>query len=816
MSDSPLRPSPPDLGSSRTLEIAHVLFTDIVGYSKLPMDEQESLLMQLQDAVRHTPEFARAEASEELIRLPTGDGMALVFFRDPEAPVRCALELSRILRSYPEIKLRMGIHSGPVYRVADINANRNVAGGGINIAQRVMDCGDAGHILVSEEVANVLGQLSRWKGYLQNLGEAEVKHSVRVHLFNLYTEDAGNSALPHKLSGATLSAADIAKSARRRTRRQAAVILASLALCAVVVLGLYIGFYHYWPRAPVGISRAMIITRLTNNGKSKKAAISPDGKYIAFVIEDADKQSLWVRQGATASDAQIIPPEESLYSDVLFSSDSNYIYFTRSPGTTPATEYDLYLHRIMLYRVPTLGGAPHEVIKDITAPVALSPDGKFLCLGGFWIANADGSGRREFPMGLRKLISGLAWSPDGKIIAASLGDGIVTESLESVLGTQLGINVSERSQERPLSRRHWFNAGDLTWLSDGTALILNSSDQNPDNPSQLWLVTYPQGDVERITNDFNDYHGVSITSDSTALVTAQQQNLYSTWVVPGHDVSRARQISVAAGSEGALDGLAWTPDGRLLYTSRTGTHMNIGIMDPDGKKRRQLTTDDGNNWTPSASPDGGTVVFVSDRTGHQCVWKMAIDGSSPVQMTHGDNDWMPSASPDGKWIVYVGTVSGKDGIWKAPSNGGPPTYVTTGGFSFGLGQNSPLAALSPDGRMIASRFFDFDYSFHPDRKRHAFWITKILAFEGGKFIKAFEEPTEQIAWSPDGHSLTYVDTRNGVSNIWGQNLTSEVPEQLTHFTSDRIFSYAWSRDGKQLAVARGTETSDIVEITNFH
>src|SRR6204780_2530288 len=139
MSDSPLKPSPPDPISIRTLEIAHVLFTDIVGYSKLPMDEQESLLMQLQDAVRHTPEFARAEASEELIRLPTGDGMALVFFRDPEAPVRCALELSRILRSYPEIKLRMGIHSGPVYRVADINANRNVAGGGINIAQRVMD-----------------------------------------------------------------------------------------------------------------------------------------------------------------------------------------------------------------------------------------------------------------------------------------------------------------------------------------------------------------------------------------------------------------------------------------------------------------------------------------------------------------------------------------------------------------------------------------------------------------------------------------------------------------------------------------------------
>jgi TolB-like protein len=164
------------------------------------MDEQEQLLMHLQDAVRQTPEFARAEANDELIRLPTGDGMALVFFRDAEAPIRCALELSRTLRKHPDLRLRMGIHSGPVYRVADINANRNVAGGGINFAQRVMDCGDAGHILVSREVAEVLGQLSGWRPMLHDLGEVEVKHGVRIHIYNLYTDKAGNSAVPKKLT----------------------------------------------------------------------------------------------------------------------------------------------------------------------------------------------------------------------------------------------------------------------------------------------------------------------------------------------------------------------------------------------------------------------------------------------------------------------------------------------------------------------------------------------------------------------------------------------------------------------------------------
>jgi Tol biopolymer transport system component/class 3 adenylate cyclase len=825
MSDLLTGPSrTPGPGSSRTLEIAHVLFTDIVGYSKLPMDEQEQLLTQLQDAVRQTPEFARAEANEELIRLPTGDGMALVFFRDAESPVRCALELSRSLRDHPEIKLRMGIHSGPVYRVADINANRNVAGGGINIAQRVMDCCDAGHILISEEVAKVLGQLSRWKGCLQDLGEAEVKHSVRVHLFNFCTQDVGNSALPQKLRASTaLSAADVAKAGRRRTRRRLTVILTAFVLSAVIVLSVFAGLYRTGRRAPARISQAMTITRLTNNGKSRKPSISPDGKYVAYIVEDADRQSLWVRQGATASDIQIISPAETLYSDVLFSRDSSYIYFTRAPRTTMSGSFfDIFLNRATLYRVPTLGGGPREIIKDLRPPVSLSPDGKSLCFGeflgrGLMLANADGSGTRPFADFQHDtlFLEGFAWSPDGKTIAWSTGRELVTVSLASVLGAQLGQNVSERVQPRALSRRRWSNAGNLTWVSDGSALILDSSDRNAENPSQLWLVTYPQGEVERITNDFNDYHGVSMNSDSTALVTAQQQNLYSTWVVPEHDVSRAHQISVAAGNEGALDGLAWTPDGKLLYTSRTGNHMDIGIMDAEGNDRRYLTADSADNWIPSASPDGGTIVFVSDRTGHQCVWKMAIDAGSPVQMTHGDDDWMPSFSPDGKWIVYVGTASGKYGVWKVPSDGGTPIYVTAVASSFVDGRNSSVAVLSPDARMIASRVLDVDH-FDTVGFRHPIWNTKVFAIEGGKLIRAFGTPTDELAWSPDGHSLTYVDTRNGVSNIWSQPLTSDVPEQLTHFTSDRIFSYAWSRDGRQLAVARGTETSDIVEVTNFH
>jgi class 3 adenylate cyclase len=173
---------------------------DIVAYSRMPMDQQEESLRHLQDKVRGTSEFTRAQASNQLIRLPTGDGMALVFFDDPEAPVRCAFELGRALRQETSFQLRMGIHTGPVYRVADINANRNVAGGGINIAQRVMDCGDAGHILGSGTVAEVLSQVSTWNTTLHDLGEAEVKHGLRIHVYNLYTDNVGNKEVPKKIS----------------------------------------------------------------------------------------------------------------------------------------------------------------------------------------------------------------------------------------------------------------------------------------------------------------------------------------------------------------------------------------------------------------------------------------------------------------------------------------------------------------------------------------------------------------------------------------------------------------------------------------
>lgn len=176
-----------------TLEIAHLLFIDVVGYSKLLVNEQIEQVQQLNGIVRGTECFRDAEARQELMRLPTGDGMVLLFFRSPEQPVRCALQVSEALRAHPQIQLRMGIHSGPVNRVVDVNDQINIAGAGINVGQRVMDCGDAGHILLSKHVADDLAQYRHWQPYLQDLGGCEVKHGLRLHIVNLHKDGLGNA-----------------------------------------------------------------------------------------------------------------------------------------------------------------------------------------------------------------------------------------------------------------------------------------------------------------------------------------------------------------------------------------------------------------------------------------------------------------------------------------------------------------------------------------------------------------------------------------------------------------------------------------------
>jgi len=252
------------------LEIAHVLFIDIVGYSKLSINDQRAAIDELNQAVRTSEQFQNAEAAARLIKIPTGDGMALVFYKSPEEPVKCALEISRALKEYPRLQLRMGVHSGPVSGVIDVNGQANLAGAGLNMAQRVMDCGDAGHTLLSKRVADDLGEYEHWRPLLHDLGECEVKHGVRVSIVNLHTDEVGNAQLPKKFRALK----------KHRARMHWAAATGALLALAAIVAGIAMFSRNRVPSTLSAPEKSIAVLPFENLSRD------PDNAYFAEGIQD--------------------------------------------------------------------------------------------------------------------------------------------------------------------------------------------------------------------------------------------------------------------------------------------------------------------------------------------------------------------------------------------------------------------------------------------------------------------------------------------------------------------------------------------------
>ena len=281
-----------EINKQAELEIAHVLLIDVVGYSKLLVNEQIELLQDLNQIVRSSECFQAAETKGKLIRVPTGDGMALLFFHSPEEPVRCALEISRTLQEHPHIQLRMGVHSGPVNQVTDVNDKTNIAGSGINVAQRVMDCGDAGHILLSGHIAEDLTQYRHWQPYLHDLGECEVKHGLRLHLVNLYKDNLGNPHLPDKLKRRRRWKQTSGVSVRPViTPRWPKYVLTAVLLVSAVALA--ISFSVFYRRGSPAVARS-------SSGKAADVGLPIAEKSIAvlpFENRSEDKANAYFAEG---------------------------------------------------------------------------------------------------------------------------------------------------------------------------------------------------------------------------------------------------------------------------------------------------------------------------------------------------------------------------------------------------------------------------------------------------------------------------------------------------------------------------------------
>jgi Tol biopolymer transport system component len=593
--------------------------------------------------------------------------------------------------------------------------------------------------------------------------------------------------LPHSPAGQSSALKSISDTLRR-PRVSIGFFLIGMILLGV---GLWLLFRHL-VKPPITPFERMTITRLTSTGKSSEATISPDGKYVVFISEETGPQSLWLRVVPTTTNSQIIPPGNGQYAGMTFSPDSNYLYYVYQVNGVGT-----------LFKRPVLGGTSQKLIANIDSPPSVSPDGKQLAFVrehneqkeyDLVVSNSDGTSERTLASRSRgeffSLYGATAWSPDGKTIACASG------SYSGGHHMNLTAVQVDNGAEKPIVSPNWFQIIHLGWVANGQGLVLAASDQAV-SPFQIWYLSYPEGKVRRITNDLMDYNNIALTADSRELVSVQSDRLTNIWVVTNGEMERARQITSRVGY---INHVSWTPDGKILFSSISNADLDIWLTDTEGIRKSRLTANSGVNYHPVSSPDGRYIAFASNRNGPFNIWRMDADGSNPTQLTTGGTDVNPCFSPDSKWIVYESFSNGLPMLWKVGISGGAPKQLTN---TF-----SRIPTISPDGKMVACRYLDTN----SDTQRIA-----LITLESGELIRTLNIPMstwQRVRWMPDGLSLSYIDVRDGVANIWSQQIAGGQPKQLTAFTGDQIFSYDWSPDGSRLVCERGTETSDVVLITD--
>ena len=630
---------------------------------------------------------------------------------------------------------------------------------------------------------------------------ADVKEVAEEGLDAVIQQLPKSESLNEQKHRASLIAAPPLSKVRRH--KQGALLFSATLM--IVIAGAAFGL-----RKLIGLNRptapltAMTVIRLTHTGKAARAAISPDGKYVAHVIEESGKQSLWLRQVATSSEIQIVPPDEVAYIGITFSPDGNFIYYVR--GQQRDLREGSFGDRGTLFKTPTLGKTEQKLLTDVDGHITLSPDGNWLAFvrqypnrgkSALMVAKADGAEERE--LATRKfpdnfLPGGPAWSPDSKIIACTTNNFTSDRPYRGVVG----ISVTDGA-EKPIGSKHWYGATRrLAWLTDGSGILVIGAEYSR-GLNQIWRLSYPGNEAQRVVNDLNDYSDLSLTADSRTLAAVRADRLVNIWVAPDGDASRAKSITAGAGREDGIRGLTWTPDGRILYRSMAGDVPQLWIMGADGAGGKQLSVDGPEHFDPAVSPDGRYIVWSSSPTGRRHILRMDMDGGNLKQLTNGSNEWQPEYTPDGKWSVYAAMGFS---LWKMPTDGGAPAQLTDG--------LSWRPAIAPDGKWIAFNRLD---------EASGQWRIAVIPFGGGPPHKVFDVPSSSlyraIRWTPDGRGVAYPVTQGRVSNLWSQPLDGSPPSQLTDFKDQLIFDFAWSRDGRQIAFSRGVINSDVVLISNF-
>lgn len=622
--------------------------------------------------------------------------------------------------------------------------------------------------------------------YLSNVSTARMRENATGTL-------SGLSSRQHSIPPA-VSSAEYLVSRVKQYKFRAVLILT---LAAFLAAGVGFGVYKFAEDRKANVSfESANFSRVTSSSKAVTTAISPDGKWLVYANGDEEQQSLWLQQvSISGSNTQIVPPAAVDFTGVAFSPDGNYVYYTvLEVGASTGT----------LYQIPVLGGAARKLFNGISGKVSFSPDGKQITYFSqeegetrLMIGNADGTDQRQLTTRRgNELFADLfdspapSWSPDGKTIATPVG----THKPKSLSIAAVSPQTGEMTI---FSAQKFVAAYSLEWLPDGSSLLLMAS-EGVAYP-KIWQIAYPSGEAQILSNDFYTYKSLSLTADASVVATIRGVMIQNIWIAPADDTARVWQVTTGSDRSFAP---SWTPDRKLVYARGSGGNNDIYIVDSrQGAIPKQLTANAGSNHTPAVSPDGQFIVFRSTRTGFDALWRMDIDGGNLKQLT-GNNDASPSFSPDGREVVYD-SFANKSTIWRVGIDGGQPVQLTD--------KESSLPRFSPDGKQLVCLYQDDPKS--PVKMA-------ILASAGGSPVKSFALPKgfytlADVRWMPDGRSIVYGITKGGVTNLWAQPVDGGAPKQITNFTSDIVYSFDFSRDGKQITFSRGSIPSDVILISGF-
>jgi serine/threonine protein kinase/WD40 repeat protein len=627
-------------------------------------------------------------------------------------------------------------------------------------------------------------QSSRVQTSQNRISQGQIAQAQSSQVQSSQVQSSQVQSAQAQLSQTSGSAAVVA--AARQNKLGTGVISA---IVLVLIAAAAYGVYALFLRSRTVPFQNFTVNKVTETGKVKLVAISPDGKYILSVVEDKGQQSLWLRNVPTNSNTQVMPSEAVQYQGVRFSPDGNYLYFVRGePGEALK----------LLYRAPVLGGTPQKLVTDVDTNVTFSPDGKNLA---YAVMNNPALGKLRLVIyslesgESKTLVNGdmsqrlgdPAWSPDGKTIVC-----VVTQPGDAISGI-VAIDVVSGKQNLVFTSSDGFLSS-LAWLPDGSGLLAldNGRDTNFSR-QQIVEVSLGEGKVRAITHDINNYFDLSVSADGHMLATVMTESHFDLFALPTADLSSGQARQLSAGTR--VSRFAWTPDGQIILEQD-----GLSLFHPDTGNKTTLTTaqHDGVAFQPSACADNRNLVTsIGGHAGSKQVnvWRMDVGGGNLKQISDGKLDQFPVCASDGKWVYYSNLSDGAK-LTRAPLEGGKPERLSDfPAYGFDISPDSKLAAFM---------------TFAAASAKEQLALLPVDSPQSTKLLELQHSHAGIARFTHDGKAVIYPFRDQDADNLWLQPLDGSPGKQITNFKSERIGDFHYSFDGSQLGMIRGHTDSDVV------